>query len=114
MARGGPLRLSHLRAMFWGRLSDLDGHTGRVLRVTAIGSAIGFLPTLATADFWIIMASTAVFHFFREGIVPAADTAAIVHTRRYGGTFGGHRIWGSIGFIVTVLMSTSHTYRLLR
>ncbi|MBT9558001.1 MAG: MFS transporter [Myxococcales bacterium] len=86
--------------MFWGRLSDLDGHTGRVLRVTAIGSAIGFLPTLVTSDFWIVMSSTAVFHFFREGIVPAADTAAIVHTRRHGGTFGGHRIWGSIGFII--------------
>ena len=86
--------------MFWGRIADIDGHTGRVLRITAIGSAIAFLPTLATSDFWIVMASTAVFNFFREGIVPAADTAAIQHTRRHGGTFGGHRIWGSVGFVI--------------
>ncbi len=85
--------------LFWGRLADRDGHPGRVLALTAVGSLLGFLPHLLTTDFALLMASTIVFHGFREGILPATDTATLQLVTREGGTFGRHRIYGSLGFI---------------
>jgi PPP family 3-phenylpropionic acid transporter len=85
--------------LYWGRLADRDGSPRRVLLLTAAGSALAFLPQLWGASFALVMGSTAVFHLFREGIVPAADTAALNLIDTEGGTFGQNRIWGSLGFI---------------
>ncbi len=85
--------------LFWGRLADRDGHAGRVLLWTTFGSLVAFLPALATADVGLLLASTVVFHAFREGVMPAADTATLRLVRREGGTFGRHRLWGSAGFV---------------
>lgn len=85
--------------LFWGRLADRDGHPGRVLVITAVGSLLGFLPHVVTTDYVLLLVATLTFHVFREGILPAADTATLQLVSREGGTFGRHRIWGSLGFI---------------
>ena len=52
-------------------------------------------------------ASIDLVEYLQLGLAPT------VVARGWGGE-QGDSTWGSIGFIVTVLMSTSHTYRLLR
>ena len=88
-----------LAPLFWGHMADRDGHSRRVLWITALGGVVAFAPMVVTAGLEWVVLSTTLFHLFREGTVPAADTAALDLIEIEGGTFGDNRIWGSFGFI---------------
>lgn len=108
----GPLALGSLMAIipatkittpaFWGWVS---ARTGEVLPLIRLCSFLALLslaglpwlpPSLAT-DALILLA----FGFFWNGSLPLVETLTLAHLRGRGG-YGRVRLWGSMGFAVTV------------
>ncbi len=87
---------------FWGWLADRGGLPLRYIRWTSFLSAISmaFLIPHPTAFLWIGSAMVA-FGLFWNGPLPLFETVTIAHLKGRGG-YGRIRLWGSIGFIVSV------------
>jgi len=94
----------------WGALADRTGQRVQIIRWTALASCVagaGFLlpPSLAT-----LVVATFLMFSFNAAIVPLTETVVASHlstadggmdTRRYGRV----RMWGSIGFLATVVLA---------
>jgi len=88
----------------WGWIAD---HTGKSLRVIRIAS---FFATIIFAGFffkdsyfWVAMV-TVGFSFFWNAALPQFEAATLFHLKKEPHRYSKIRLWGSIGFIVTVLL----------
>ncbi len=87
----------------WGWIAD---HTGKSLRVIRIAS---FFATLLFAGFlyqqsyqWFALV-TVGFSFFWNAALPQYEAATLHHLKDQSHRYSHIRLWGSIGFIITVL-----------
>jgi len=88
----------------WGWIAD---HTGKSLRVIRIAS---FFATIIFAGFffkdnylWVAMV-TVGFSFFWNAALPQFEAATLFHLKKEPHKYSQIRLWGSVGFIVTVLI----------
>ena len=84
----------------WGFIADRSGNPARILQLAMLGSALSFLPMLATHSFAGLAAVLALQGLFATSITALADTVAVVEARRIGTDYGRLRLWGSLGFVV--------------
>lgn len=87
----------------WGWLAD-RGH-GRV-GIVRLAGGISFLGFLAF--FWLerlepMLVAMAILAFFWSAALPLVETLTFDHLRGQPGRYGSIRLWGSVGFIITVL-----------
>jgi len=87
----------------WGWIAD---HTGKSLRVIRIAS---FFATVIFAGFffndnylWVAMI-TVGFSFFWNAALPQFEATTLFHLKKEPHRYSRIRLWGSIGFIVTVM-----------
>lgn len=87
----------------WGWIAD---HTGKSLRIIRIAS---FFATIVFAGFfykdtylWVAMI-TIGFSFFWNAALPQFEAATLFHLKDEPHRYSQIRLWGSIGFIVSVL-----------
>jgi len=87
---------------FWGWLADRGGLPLRYIRWTSFLSALSmaFLIPHPTAIGWIGSAMVA-FGLFWNGPLPLFEAVTLAHLNGRGG-YGRIRLWGSIGFILSV------------
>lgn len=97
----------------WGALADRHGQRSKIIRWTAAASfvaALGFLLPPPLSSVSTLAAATFLMFTFNAAIVPLTETlvAAQLMTatggmdaRRYGQV----RVWGSVGFLATVLLA---------
>ena len=93
----------------WGWLADHTGQRTRLLRIAvalALVCALGYFVSPNHA--WIAVVTAALF-VCTAGVIPISE-AALAHLVSHGmtldaGRYGRVRVWGSIGFIVTVVGS---------
>ena len=93
----------------WGWLADHSGRRTQLLRIAvacALLSACGYF--VSGAYGWIAVVTAALF-ICTAGVIPISE-AALAHLVSSGATldagrYGRVRVWGSIGFIVTVVGS---------
>lgn len=91
----------------WGWLADHTGRRTQLLRLAvalALVCALGFFAS--THHGWIMSVTVALF-VCTAGVIPISE-AALAHSVSRGavldaGRYGRVRVWGSIGFIVTVV-----------
>ena len=89
----------------WGWLADRFGRRMAIIRLAAITSLLGF-----TAFFWLIklpgmLLAMAVLAFFWSAALPLVETLTFDHLREERGRYSRIRLWGSIGFIVAVMLT---------
>lgn len=87
----------------WGWLADHFGHRLAIIRLAAVIALLGFV-----AFFWLdrlpgMLLAMAVLAFFWSAALPLVEALTFDHLRLGGGDYGRIRLWGSVGFIVTVL-----------
>lgn len=87
----------------WGWLAD-RGH-GRV-GIVRLAGGISFLGFLAF--FWLdrlepMLVAMAILAFFWSAALPLVETLTFDHLKGQPGRYGSIRLWGSVGFIITVL-----------
>lgn len=89
----------------WGWLADRFGRRMAIIRWAALISLAGF-----SAFFWLdkltgMLAAMAILAFFWSAALPLVETLTFDHLRDERERYSRVRLWGSIGFIVAVMVT---------
>jgi PPP family 3-phenylpropionic acid transporter len=89
----------------WGWLADHFGHRMAIIRLAGAIGLAGF-----TAFFWLdklpgMLVAMAVLAFFWSAALPLVEMLTFDHLREERGRYSRIRLWGSIGFIVAVMLT---------
>lgn len=87
----------------WGWLAD---HTKRhvyVIRLAALLSCVFFVVILFWQSYPVMLLVMAAFSFFWNASLPQFEAVTFHHLRETNAHYSQVRLWGSIGFIITVL-----------
>lgn len=86
----------------WGWIADHSGRSMRIVRLACLLAGISFAAVFVVAGYWWLALVMLVFSFFWNAALPQFE----VTTLNYLGTdthrYSSIRLWGSIGFIITV------------
>jgi PPP family 3-phenylpropionic acid transporter len=88
----------------WGWIAD---HTGRgmgIVRLASLLSWLAFATIFVVQGFWQMALMMVVFSFFWNASLPQMDVVTINHLGSRLRRYAGIRLWGSIGFILAVLV----------
>ncbi len=85
----------------WGWMADHRYRRMTVARISALLTVIAFGGVFLGSGFWWLAAVMLVFSFFWNASLPLLEAATMSHVGT-SGQYGLVRLWGSIGFIVTV------------
>ncbi|WP_018409976.1 MFS transporter [Methyloversatilis thermotolerans] len=88
----------------WGWLADRIGARTPIIRWAGAASLAGFLIFFATAQFWGVFVAMALMSFFWSASLPLVEALTLEHLKSRVARYGAIRVWGSIGFIVAVLL----------
>ena len=98
-----PQLLRIVAPPFWGWLSDRGSHRVAFLRLSAVGSLLIVL-MFPLANGPVALAVVLVMMcFMTAGQMPIGEALALERTLGDAGQYGRIRLWGSIGFVCTVL-----------
>lgn len=87
----------------WGALADRSGASTAILRIAALLAFASFcLIYLGSTFNWLCMVFVAM-HFFTSAQMPLIEAITLNHVRDAPGRYGRIRVWGSIGFVGSVL-----------
>nr|VFJ95914.1 MAG: MFS transporter, PPP family, 3-phenylpropionic acid transporter [Candidatus Kentron sp. H]VFJ96646.1 MAG: MFS transporter, PPP family, 3-phenylpropionic acid transporter [Candidatus Kentron sp. H]VFK02476.1 MAG: MFS transporter, PPP family, 3-phenylpropionic acid transporter [Candidatus Kentron sp. H] len=90
----------------WGWLADRRGERAGLIRMAAALSIVAFVGVYfpAGGTFPWLMLVMAVFGFFWNAALPHVEAITLDHLGDHTHRYGRIRLWGSIGFILTVLL----------
>ncbi|WP_294945458.1 MFS transporter [Sulfurivirga sp.] len=88
----------------WGHLSDQSGHKARWARLAAGLTLLFVSGWLLTTRFWPVLLVALAFSFFYHAMLPQVEAITLerLHDK---GRYGRIRLWGSVGFIVAVMVA---------
>jgi MFS transporter, PPP family, 3-phenylpropionic acid transporter len=88
----------------WGWLADRGGERLRVARIcTVVGTAV-YCGLFAAQGFEALFVIVLLMSFFLSAALPQVEVTTLAHLGERSADYGRVRVWGSIGFIVTVLV----------
>ncbi len=98
------LMLSRIVApMVWAWIADHHAQRMRVVRIATLITVIAFAGVFFGTGFWWLAAVMLVFSFFWNASLPLLEVITMNHSGGHAGIYGRVRLWGSLGFIVSVL-----------
>jgi len=89
---------------FWGWIADRRGRRVRIIGATLACGAICFAGFLFVTSFWGMFALLLALGFFTSASMPLFESLTLAHLRGAVSRYGSIRLWGSVGFIVTVTL----------
>lgn len=98
-----PQVMRMLAPNLWGWLADHLGWRAAVVKIAACGSVIGFTGFFFTRDYAAMLAAMALVWFFWSAALPLVEAMTLDRLAGRTERYGRVRLWGSIGFIVSVL-----------
>ncbi|MDO8789947.1 MAG: MFS transporter [Sulfuritalea sp.] len=101
MSLGQFMRL--LAPLLWSWLADSGGRRVRIVVASTAASLASFSVVFLTQDFVGLLIGLAVLHFFWSASLPLVEALTLGHLAANPERYGRIRLWGSVGFIVTVL-----------
>jgi len=109
-----PLEIGTLAAIMMGTkivspyllgwLADKSRRPMRVIRWSAFLSFVLFLGMFLSSGFYYVAVIIASFTFFWNAIIGQFESVTLSHLGKHYSKYGKVRAWGSIGFIVAVLI----------
>lgn len=98
-----PMLMRCIAPNIWGWLGDYTGRRLIILRTGAICALLAFSLILINQSYaWLAMVM-ALHAFFWHAILPQFEVITLAHLRGQTSRYGQIRLWGSIGFILTVV-----------
>ena len=88
----------------WGWLGDHLGHRMRIVRVASAVSFLVFATMFWAHGFWQIALVMVLFSFFWNASLPQFEVVTFSYLGKRVNRYARIRLWGSIGFIVTVML----------
>lgn len=101
MSLGQFMRL--LAPLLWSWLADSGGRRVRIVVASAAASLASFSVVFLTQDFAGLLIGMAILHFFWSASLPLVEALTLGHLAAAPERYGRIRLWGSVGFIVTVM-----------
>jgi PPP family 3-phenylpropionic acid transporter len=101
MSLGQFMRL--VAPLLWSWLADSGGRRVRIVVASTAASLASFSVVFLTQDFLGLLLGMAVLHFFWSASLPLVEALTLGHLAANPERYGRVRLWGSIGFIVTVM-----------
>ena len=86
----------------WGWIADRSGQRMPIVRLASLLAALIFGGIFWVRDFWGIALVMALFSFFWNASLPLVEAATFNHLGLRVGRYATIRLWGSIGFVVSV------------
>ena len=86
-----------------GWLADHTGKSIRIIRLTSFFAALLFCGFVFTHHYFWFAVTTIAFSFFWNAVLPQFEAATLFHLRNNSHRYSQIRLWGSIGFILTVI-----------
>lgn len=86
----------------WGWLGDHTGGRVRLVKIGAVGAGLMFTGVFMHPGFFGLMAVMLCFTFFWNAILPLYETITLSRLQADRPRYGRIRLWGSIGFIISV------------
>lgn len=93
-----------LAPSLWGWLAERFGMRLPIVRASALLSLAGFSIFFITESFAGLFVAMALMSFFWSAALPLIESVTFAHLGVDGHRYGGIRVWGSVGFIVAVLV----------
>jgi len=87
----------------WGWLADHLGRQAAVVRAAGLAGMLAFLPVFWITDFVPMFSAMLLIAFFWSASLPLVETMTLGHLGKETARYGRIRLWGSIGFVLTVL-----------
>lgn len=87
----------------WGWLAERLGMRVPIIRLSALASLAGFSLFFVTTRFEGLLIAMALMAFFWSAALPLVESVTFNHLGTQVHRYGRIRVWGSIGFIVSVL-----------
>lgn len=101
---GGVMMISRIVAPnVWGWIADHTSRRLTVVRVASLLTVIAFAGAFFGTSFWWLAAVMLVFSFFWHASLPVLEVLTMNYLGARPGAYGRVRLWGSIGFIVSVI-----------
>jgi len=88
----------------WGWIADHHGQRMRIVRFASLAGALGFAGILIDNSYLWIAIVTLVFSFFWNASLPQFEVTTLQHLGEHSHHYSKIRLWGSIGFIITVMI----------
>ncbi|MFM1891317.1 MAG: transporter, family, 3-phenylpropionic acid transporter [Pseudomonadota bacterium] len=88
----------------WGWLGDHLGHRMRIVRLASLASALVFGGMFWAEGFWPIALVMILFSFFWNASLPQFEVVTFTYLAERVARYARIRVWGSIGFILTVML----------
>jgi MFS transporter, PPP family, 3-phenylpropionic acid transporter len=86
----------------WGWLADRTGAAMPLVRLACLLAALTFTAIFLARGFWAIAAVMFVASFFWNAALPQMEAITFNHLGPRANRYASVRLWGSIGFILTV------------
>jgi len=88
----------------WGWLADHTGKRAAVVQLAALLSLLFYLGVFAGESFGWLFAVMALMSLFWSASLPLVEAITLGHLGARGEGYGRIRLWGSIGFIIAVII----------
>jgi len=88
----------------WGWLGDHLGHRMAIVRVASLLSLLVFAAMFFADGFWAIALVMTLYSFFWNASLPQFEVITFTYLKERVARYAQIRVWGSVGFIVTVLV----------
>lgn len=92
-------------AYLWGWAVDHTGRRMRIIQLASLLSAITFSGALFIQGFWGLVIILLLFSIFWSASLPQIEAATLTHLGESTHSYTIIRVWGSIGFIITVWLA---------
>lgn len=99
-----PMATKIVAPFLWGWLADHSGRRMRVIRLGALLAALSFSGVFLGHGEWWLALTVGAFSFFWNAALPQFEAATLGHLGVADHHYSRIRLWGSIGFVVSVVL----------
>ena len=89
----------------WANAADKSGNLTRIIQLGSALALLSFTFLFWASQYWPIAFVLAIFSLFWTAIQPQLEVLTLASIRRSAHIYARIRLWGSIGFIVTVTIA---------
>ncbi len=99
-----PMLMRCIAPNLWGWLADVTGRRLAIVRGGAACALLSFGLIFFDKSYGALALVMALHAFFWHAVLPQFETIVLAHLRDQPARYGQVRVWGSIGFILTVVL----------
>jgi len=99
-----PMATKFVAPFVWGWLGDHLGQRMAIVRLGALLTTLIFVAVFWLQGFWELGLAMVLFSFFWNAVLPQFEAVVLCYLGKAVSRYAQIRVWGSVGFIATVVV----------